>query len=282
MATLQLFDFDKTLFRSPDPPKNVWEFSLGPPLVPKVPGTAWWVQETLQAAREAIADPQTYTVLMTGRTADLFTTRVHELLAQQGLQFDEIHLTTPGVATEQFKIEQLKKILGGVVVDRVVIWDDDFDRMSQYKGLVESLGVPCETHWVFEGRTASRSDSFFIYASLVNDGCISHAKGSESLDTKILYRRMIRKAMLAQHDRDVAAYALRNAQATQGSNNFVTALKQGIWDWDAFEERARGRLRLMPGKRSPQVETYILSRLKDFYDQGAWNLMYHYTPKVIL
>ena len=400
MIVLKFFDFDGTLFRSPDPPnRDLWEVSLEPPLVPRVPNQAWWIQEVLQAAREAIADPDVYAVLMTGRTSDLFEDRVHELLAQQGLEFDEVHLTTPGVETTEFKSEKLAEILAKLnnlndEVDMVVIYDDSFDRMVEYQRIIEGNGIPCEIHWVHDGRLSS--DSSFIHSSLVNKGrrkagnpldkrvfnILRRTSGAMGLPPAMLdemvkyysqrltpeeyekirtkeqrtrieeklgrlfnalaeidpnlsdqeignsitralvpmifpvgkqlaaklmhaytlsngdfkrfvknlekagiirgwFRRLIKLAMVTPAEKEEAAYALRNAQATHGWKNFVTALFRGDWDWPTFEARARSRLRAMPGKRRPEVEDYVMKRLQDLYNQGSRELLYNYTANVL-
>ena len=74
MAELHLYDFDGTLFRSPQRPdwwgKDSWIMSpesLGPPCVPLKPGRDWWIGKTVQAAKQSIGDRDTWAILCTGR-----------------------------------------------------------------------------------------------------------------------------------------------------------------------------------------------------------------------
>jgi len=97
---LAVFDFDGTLFRSPEAP--IWAGkgwfvnveSLGPPCVPEKPEPNWWVSNTVSAARGAISDQNTWAVLITGRVDSIFRWRIPELLKAAGLNFDEVHLNS--------------------------------------------------------------------------------------------------------------------------------------------------------------------------------------------
>ena len=107
---LHVFDFDNTLFRSPERPegwerRGWWSYpeSLDPPCVPAEPGPDWWNASVLQDARDSIGDEGTHTLLLTGRLEDRFADRIAELVAQQALEFDEIRLTPSGIGTLPFK-----------------------------------------------------------------------------------------------------------------------------------------------------------------------------------
>ena len=70
-----VFDFDGVLFRTPAKPawfprKDYFAAmeSLLPPNIPHEPSAEWWDATTLEAARSAMRDEQTWTVLITNRT----------------------------------------------------------------------------------------------------------------------------------------------------------------------------------------------------------------------
>lgn len=117
ITRVAIFDFDGTLFQSPQPPgwwkKTNWfrdSTSLDPPCVPKRPDGAWWNKRVVGQARKSASDGLTLTVLLTGRWGRVFGPRIRELVKQQGLSFDRVMLpSSPGAAA--FKGATLNKIL---------------------------------------------------------------------------------------------------------------------------------------------------------------------------
>jgi hypothetical protein len=154
---LHFYDFDGTLFRSPEPPewwgkKSWWinHSSLGRPCVPDVPGPDWWVEPVVASARKSIQDPNIWAALMTGRTARHggFSYRVPELVHDKGLNFDEIHLSNTS-DTEGFKRDKIVGLLRRFPhVAAVQFWDDRSDFLSGYVDLVESTGREVIPHLV--------------------------------------------------------------------------------------------------------------------------------------
>lgn len=224
---LKVFDFDGTLFRSPDPPPGNWERSLSPPFVPQIPGPRWWVRDSLREAQRAIADPNTYTVLMTGRSSDLFTDRVYELLGQQRLSFDEIHLTPPQTDTFTFKSFVLEELLArmGAFLDHVYFWDDDAEKMAGYAKITRNHQVPCSTHLVTSGASLGSS---FIASVFVND----ERKTSKecSMSDQELRGKLIRLAYADPTIRGELLPLIREA-------------KEDVWNRILREEREKERAR---------------------------------------
>jgi hypothetical protein len=151
---LCVFDFDNTLFRSPLPPewwteKGWWgkPASLDPPCVPEHPGPEWWVPSTVAAAKAAISDMETVAILITGRLAGRFHSRVFELLHQAGLRFDEVHLT-PGGGTLPFKLQVIAGLTEGLGVEAVEIWEDREEHLGPFKAAVEQFGITPTIHHV--------------------------------------------------------------------------------------------------------------------------------------
>ena len=152
---LHIYDFDGTLFRSPETPEgwdNRWWISsesLNPPCVPLDPSGEWWISKTVSAARASIANPDTYAVMMTGRPVRSgFRYRVPELLKSVGLKFDEVHLSDTS-NTPAFKIKVIKNLLRKFPgVEKIVFWDDNAPYMARYIKLVEGYGYQAEANLV--------------------------------------------------------------------------------------------------------------------------------------
>lgn len=144
---IAIFDFDGTLFKSPQKPdwwpeKQWWHNpdSLNPPCVPKKPDQSWWNTRLVGLAKRRIADPDVHTILLTGRWSSLFTPRVRELLKQQGLTFDEVLLSTQA-KTLPFKTEVLKRLLKHGL-QSVEVWDDHPTYTRTFQSIFDKAGVP--------------------------------------------------------------------------------------------------------------------------------------------
>jgi len=153
---LHIYDFDGTLFRSPDRPdwwgKSSWVFepiSMNPPCVPPKPGSSWWISSTVRAAKQSIGNPDVYAVLCTGRPlGSSHRYRIPELLKQAGLNFNEIHLN-PGGTTKGFKATVANTLLRTYPeVEALHIWEDAPDNISAVAKVCKTLGKVCVPHMV--------------------------------------------------------------------------------------------------------------------------------------
>lgn len=161
---LHLFDFDGTLFRSPHIPA-VWNGewwndarSISPPCVPESPDQSWWVDSTVRAAKRSSSDSKVWSVLATGReNSSKMRSRILDLLAQRGLDFDEVHLS-PAPDTISWKRSLLEKLINklGDRLTRVRIWDDRLSHLPQFKNVCLDLGVPEELIELNEVRAGSK------------------------------------------------------------------------------------------------------------------------------
>lgn len=136
---LSVFDFDGTLFKSPEKPSgykgNWWAElkSLTPPTVPNKPGKEFWFESTLNSAREELDTKKTYCILLTGRIDNVFDERVRELLSFKKLNFDYIKLNSFGSDTGEFKTEEIRKILRkNPTIKKIEMWDDEQDKIDLY------------------------------------------------------------------------------------------------------------------------------------------------------
>ena len=144
---LHLYDFDGTLFRSPDAPGGMdvikWIMhpgSLEEPCVPAVPGPEWWIASTVASAQRSIAHHAVHTILATGRALSVFQDRVPQLLKDKGLLFDEVHLS-PWTDTAGYKRSLLARaLIQFPTVDTVRIWGDDEAKAQTFVRMVEGLG----------------------------------------------------------------------------------------------------------------------------------------------
>jgi len=142
-----IFDFDGTLFKSPNPPrwwkkKKWWRTpeSLDPPCVPEKPDASWWNGPLVSLAKKRIGDPSTHTVLLTGRWSHLFGRRVRELLKQVGLNFDEV-LLSDDASTLAFKTRVLSALAKRFEPKKVEIWDDHPRYTRNFQSLFDKRGI---------------------------------------------------------------------------------------------------------------------------------------------
>lgn len=154
-VTLQVFDFDGTLFRSPHPPAG-WEGrwwsspkSLAPPFVPKEPGPGWWNQSVVDQAKVALDRGDTLCVLITARKKGFFGGRVRELLAGAGLDFPRVYMAPDDEEAEAFKIRVVTGLLEEYTSIRGVSWwEDREDHLLSFTAAVERLGRACFPHLI--------------------------------------------------------------------------------------------------------------------------------------
>ncbi|KAF9356475.1 hypothetical protein BGX26_005208 [Mortierella sp. AD094] len=108
--TVNVFDFDQTLFQSPLPNPSLWDPSfLGVltswnycgtgwwhnpgtlELGPEVEASCWkgwWNEEVVKNVKESSEDPGCLTLLLTGRNGPTFSRKVIEMVQRKGLDFD--------------------------------------------------------------------------------------------------------------------------------------------------------------------------------------------------
>ena len=151
---LHIFDFDGTLFRSPEKPED-WSGgwwgrleSLSPPLVPQNPDFDWWNGSVVSAAKKAIAKPDEMVVMVTGRIQK-FSLRVKDLLKQAGLTgFDALYFSGGG-ATDAYKIGVMKELLAQYPTIRgVAIWEDRVEHLRKFADWVEAGGRAAYPHLI--------------------------------------------------------------------------------------------------------------------------------------
>lgn len=146
---LCIFDFDNTLFNSPEKPEG-WTRgwwgrpeSLLPPHVPVDPGPEFWIPDTVNAAKAASSS---HSIMMTGRHPG-FEKRINHLLNSIGLQFDEKFFCS-GEDTLSFKKHKIIEFVKRLNPDFVEVWEDREIHIVAFKELLNNLGVNYKVHFV--------------------------------------------------------------------------------------------------------------------------------------
>lgn len=173
MITLNIFDFDNTLFRSPEPNPKLW----GRKLLGKLKSTleehggGWYqntatltekyidlnnfIEETVSEVEKSIADINAVTALLTGRNI-AYNDIIKNIIARKGLVFDYFGLKFTG-KTLDFKYGFIKNTIQdieskGKKVKFINIWEDREDHVKKFKEFLNTLGIPNEVHEVTNGR----------------------------------------------------------------------------------------------------------------------------------
>ncbi|RKP00788.1 hypothetical protein CXG81DRAFT_26532 [Caulochytrium protostelioides] len=165
---LIVFDFDSTLFRSPQPNPAVWTadaardlihfggwfatpWTLGPPGIAPAVDASWWIDHVADAARAALAQPaatRPLVVMMTGRRRDRFADRIRTLCEQAGLAFD-LYIFREGQDAQRpgyiantllFKCAVLTRILAALPSLRhITMWDDRLFHVNEFTAFLGQL-----------------------------------------------------------------------------------------------------------------------------------------------
>lgn len=150
-ARIAIFDFDGTLFRSPlKPPFFRGSWWAHHSSLPSEADESWWIPETVDAAKEAIANPDTLSVCLTGRQDRIYKGRVPYLLHDAGLKFDILKLSDSD-NTEAFKSAVITELVRKhPFVSKIELWDDKPHFLERYEKLIGRLDPAIEvvTHHV--------------------------------------------------------------------------------------------------------------------------------------
>lgn len=156
---LVIYDFDGTLFKSPDDKEGKeiyeeetgepWPFkgwwgrneSLLPPIVPQKPDPHWYIQNVVSNQKKDSEDPNAKVVLMTGRPFQI-KNRVMEILDHAGIRFDNTFFAgqsgTKGSGTFEIKSNNIKMLLNNDF-DLLEIWEDRPEHVEAFTDLGSQL-----------------------------------------------------------------------------------------------------------------------------------------------
>ncbi len=140
IKTLAVFDFDDTLFRSPQRPddyKGNWHIksdSLSPPAVPRVPKQNMWHVDIVNQAKKYCLKEDAYCIMLTGRVGNVFEDRIKELISQQEISFDQYGFNEFGGDTAKYKIQTINSLIDKIPkLNNLIMWDDDEEKIEKYK-----------------------------------------------------------------------------------------------------------------------------------------------------
>ena len=159
---IHIYDFDGTLFRSPDAPEwwsrkryGQWhsnQSSLGQPFIANRPSSDYWIRSVVREAKASISDMSTWAVMCTGRIdSGPLRYRVAELLDQAGLDFDQNFLNYTGGETEPYKQKVLIDLLKQhPQVKKVVMWEDTQKNLDALEKICVRANIEFEGHLISE------------------------------------------------------------------------------------------------------------------------------------
>ena len=152
------FDFDDTLFHTPLPEegKVIWKEKTGT----EWPHRGWWGKPesiddeifnipknewTYQRYLEAVADPDAYVILATGRLNKVPGMRenVEKILRDNNIEFDEVYLNWGG-DTFIFKCNLLENLIEKMGVEELKFYDDREAHLPKFVEWAEELNIKSE------------------------------------------------------------------------------------------------------------------------------------------
>lgn len=158
-SRLVIYDFDGTLFHSPDaekgkelykditgepwPHRGWWGRleTLSPPLVPEMPGPEWYITKSVSSCKADLGDADATVVLMTGRP-NQFRRRITEILDHAGLKMHGYFLTgqpgTVGNSTFEIKFNFIQGLLNPNYKS-IEIHEDRPDQILLFKSFVPEI-----------------------------------------------------------------------------------------------------------------------------------------------
>lgn len=145
LATLHIFDFDGTLYRSTPPPgaPDHWWYDVASLDALQPPGYDHnWNLGLVAEARHAISDPLGASVLITGRPDyEDMRDRIVDACEQASIPFDRYYLRKAPFAatTAEYKAATVLALLAEFPsFVRVVMWDDELTNLIEAKRVVEA------------------------------------------------------------------------------------------------------------------------------------------------
>lgn len=186
---LKIFDFDGTLFKSPVPNQERIGRKLYGRLMSQSAdgsGHGWFqdpitlstkyttdvgigfIDHVVESARIAIADANTYAVLLTGRD-EIFRDRVVDLCKSVGLEFTDYFLKPDQKETTgNFKLRVIDSLIAKCKPDTIEMWEDRPKHIALFDSHLSQCGVKYEIHHVERGESyLTQQDESDIVSYLV-------------------------------------------------------------------------------------------------------------------
>lgn len=169
--TLKIFDFDGTIFNSPNPNPAVWDKKEVGKIMSEVHrGGLGWYQNPItlddkyivdadfyapvvEEVRKSMADPKCITVLLTGRSTD-YADQIKNIVGRGDLQFDAYGFKPAGggVTTMDFKQQFIRKLIDLYNPAKVEMWDDRKRHVDRFTKFLDDVGTERSLNEIeFEG-----------------------------------------------------------------------------------------------------------------------------------
>jgi hypothetical protein len=141
---LYMFDFDDTLFRSPQEPERYngsywWNSAKSL----EDTNENMWIEKTVNKARLASEDKSILSIMCTARQdRPEIVFSVNSLLRDKGLYFDKLFYKNINTSTSEYKAETIGMMLDAYPnVDEVHVWEDNQENIQAIKEKCERLNV---------------------------------------------------------------------------------------------------------------------------------------------
>lgn len=146
-TVLDVFDFDSTLYESPQPPENyTGPYWWGSKTSLESLNQGLWIEETVDSALKSINDQTHLSVMLTARAArtDLMFL-VNKLLREKGLMFDRTFFKNTQQKSPIFKAELVGMLLDAYPnIRKVNLWEDNENNIKAIEQKCNELGVDFE------------------------------------------------------------------------------------------------------------------------------------------
>ena len=159
--SIEIFDFDWTLFRSPIiiPVSKTFihsSESLEPPHVPWRPASEFWVDRTVHELRASQRRSSSLTVMLTARRAKT-QDRILHLLEQRGLQPDIAIFRPAPFQKDKGRVFFKRRMVAALLdryptVSKIVLWEDEKEQIDSIQDLARLRGVRFKGHHVQEAK----------------------------------------------------------------------------------------------------------------------------------
>jgi hypothetical protein len=110
-------------------------------------------EDVVEEARKSIADPDSITVLLTGRTTE-YAYQIKSILDSNELYFDHYGFKPivrgQKITTMQFKQDFIRELVEQYGVDAIEFWEDREKHVKKFTDFIDVLGLKGEVHFVQE------------------------------------------------------------------------------------------------------------------------------------
>lgn len=171
-TVIKIFDFDGTIFNSPIPNRNLWDKNMFGKLMSETQrgGYGWFQnprtledryignsdfnEEVVAEIRKAMADENTITVLLTGRTVK-YRGLVKQILETNDLIFDYYGFKPTGKGVNIFTMNFKQEFIRDVValysdVISIEIWEDRRKHVKRFNDFLNTLDLNGGVHFIKE------------------------------------------------------------------------------------------------------------------------------------